>query len=379
MSAARTFPHGVTSWIDVEVGDLPAAQEFYGGVFGWTFETATPPDLPYAYVIATLDGQEVAGLTGPAEPVADAAQAVWRTYVAVDDVDATCAVGRAGGWAGRRRAGRCRSGRQVGERARSLRRGDQPLAGPVAARRTARQRAGRLELQRPAHRRPGLGAGLLRAGLRLGVRRPGVRDDDPGAGLRRPPRRHQRPRHPRAPGHRTAGVRRRDRRDHSGRGPGPALARHLQRGRPRRVGRPGRVSSARRCSVRQTTTGPEGSPCATRRARCSPPASSLVPEAASSSRRVVSTDRSLRSLLDHLVVTAAATPPLVGRAASASERSVETTPQAERPRPTYGMGSSWRRRSRRRRASGCRPRGSRRSRRRRRPAGCRPRTPCAGP
>ncbi len=90
MSAARTYPNGVTSWIDVEVGDLSAAQDFYGRLFGWTFETATPPDLPYAYVIARLDGQDVAGLTGPAEPQ-EAGPAVWRTYVAVDDIDATCA------------------------------------------------------------------------------------------------------------------------------------------------------------------------------------------------------------------------------------------------------------------------------------------------
>ena len=46
---------------------------------------------------------------------------------------------------------------------------------------------------------------------------------------------------------------------------------------------------------------------------------------------------------------------------------------------TRDEASSWRRPSRRRGASGCRPRGSRRSRRRRPPAGCRPRSRCAGP
>src|SRR4051812_25749753 len=98
MSPARTFPHGVTSWIDVEVDDLPAAQDFYGGLFGWTFETVTPSGIPYAYVIARLEDQEGAGLTGPSEPSGAAGQAIWRTYVAVDDIDAPCAaVERAGG------------------------------------------------------------------------------------------------------------------------------------------------------------------------------------------------------------------------------------------------------------------------------------------
>src|ERR1700712_4423487 len=98
MSVARTYPHGATSWIDVAVDDLAAAQVFYCALFGWTFETASPPDLPYSYVIARLDDQEVAGLTGPAEPASDPGAATWRTYVAVDDIEATCAaVERAGG------------------------------------------------------------------------------------------------------------------------------------------------------------------------------------------------------------------------------------------------------------------------------------------
>jgi predicted enzyme related to lactoylglutathione lyase len=98
MTVARTYPHGATSWIDVEANDLAAAQQFYGGLFGWTFETASPPGLPYSYVIARLDDHEVAGLTGPAEPTPDLGGATWRTYVAVDDIEATCAaVRRAGG------------------------------------------------------------------------------------------------------------------------------------------------------------------------------------------------------------------------------------------------------------------------------------------
>ncbi len=62
MTEARTYPAGVTSWIDVEVDDVEAAKAFYGGLFGWTFNQATPPGIPFTYVIAQLDGQDVAGI-----------------------------------------------------------------------------------------------------------------------------------------------------------------------------------------------------------------------------------------------------------------------------------------------------------------------------
>ena len=42
MPEPRTYPEGVTSWVDVEVRDVDAAQAFYGGLFGWTFEQVSP-------------------------------------------------------------------------------------------------------------------------------------------------------------------------------------------------------------------------------------------------------------------------------------------------------------------------------------------------
>ena len=97
MTQARTYPAGVTSWIDVEADDVTDAQRFYGGLFGWTFSQATPPDIPVVYVIAQLDGQDVAGIGGPATPTGTAS-AQWNTYVAVDDIEATIrSVERSGG------------------------------------------------------------------------------------------------------------------------------------------------------------------------------------------------------------------------------------------------------------------------------------------
>jgi uncharacterized protein len=92
MAEPRTYPHGVTCWIDTEQPDLQAASRFYGGLFGWTLTDTAPPGAPESYLIATLDGQDVAAIAPTA-----AGAAAWNTYVAVDDADATAAAVTAAG------------------------------------------------------------------------------------------------------------------------------------------------------------------------------------------------------------------------------------------------------------------------------------------
>jgi predicted enzyme related to lactoylglutathione lyase len=88
---SRTYPHGVTCWVDTEQPDVDAAIAFYGSLFGWIFEDAMPPDAPGRYVIAKLDGRDVAAIGRGTGAVA------WNTYVAVDDADtATAALVAAG-------------------------------------------------------------------------------------------------------------------------------------------------------------------------------------------------------------------------------------------------------------------------------------------
>ncbi|HEX6685501.1 MAG TPA: VOC family protein [Candidatus Limnocylindrales bacterium] len=95
MAEQRTYPQGVTCWIDTEQPDLDAAARFYGGLFGWTLTDAMPSGAPRSsYLIATLDGQDVCAL---APAGTDAGTAKWNTYVAVDDADATAAAVAAGG------------------------------------------------------------------------------------------------------------------------------------------------------------------------------------------------------------------------------------------------------------------------------------------
>jgi predicted enzyme related to lactoylglutathione lyase len=90
----RTYPPGVTCWVDTEQPDLEAATAFYGGLFGWTLTDVVPPGAGDPYVVATLQGQDVAALA----PAIGDRPAAWNTYVAVDDTDrAAAAVESLGG------------------------------------------------------------------------------------------------------------------------------------------------------------------------------------------------------------------------------------------------------------------------------------------
>jgi uncharacterized protein len=94
MDDERTYPAGVPCWIDTDQPDVDAAHRFYGGLFGWTFSDAVPPGVPGTYLIASLDGRDVAAI-GPAE---GGAHASWNSYVAVEDADvAAASVRKAGG------------------------------------------------------------------------------------------------------------------------------------------------------------------------------------------------------------------------------------------------------------------------------------------
>ena len=55
----ESFEPGTPCWADVMVDDLDRARDFYGSLFGWTFQ-----DLPAeadGYVMALKDGHAVAG------------------------------------------------------------------------------------------------------------------------------------------------------------------------------------------------------------------------------------------------------------------------------------------------------------------------------
>ena len=55
MPARQAAPLGAPIWIDLSTSDVDRAKQFYGSVFGWSFEDAGPE---YGgYVNASKDGQ----------------------------------------------------------------------------------------------------------------------------------------------------------------------------------------------------------------------------------------------------------------------------------------------------------------------------------
>jgi uncharacterized protein len=87
-------PLDAPCWIDLTSSDVDRAQDFYGTVFGWTFESAGPE---YGgYINAARDGHPVAGLM--ANRPESGSPDNWATYFDTTDINATLsAVTAAGG------------------------------------------------------------------------------------------------------------------------------------------------------------------------------------------------------------------------------------------------------------------------------------------
>jgi uncharacterized protein len=86
-------PLGAPCWIDLSTSDVERAKDFYGTVFGWTFESAGPE---YGgYISASKDGQPVAGLmyNDPQWNSPD----VWTTYLHTADITATLSAATSAG------------------------------------------------------------------------------------------------------------------------------------------------------------------------------------------------------------------------------------------------------------------------------------------
>ncbi|MFH8403409.1 VOC family protein [Streptomyces sp. NPDC018019] len=85
-------PEGTPTWIELAVPDLDRAMDFYGALFGWTYETGTTgaadaaqPAAQRRYAVGLVDGRRAAGLM----EWPDAAGGAWTMYLATDDCDGT--------------------------------------------------------------------------------------------------------------------------------------------------------------------------------------------------------------------------------------------------------------------------------------------------
>ncbi|MGX5716661.1 VOC family protein [Arthrobacter sp. MAHUQ-56] len=95
MSKRDTSSVGAPCWVDTWQPDPRGAKEFYGELFGWSFDAAIPlSGFDGEYFPARLDGRLVGGV-GQAPPQSPAG---WLTHVRVDDLGkAVARVEQAGG------------------------------------------------------------------------------------------------------------------------------------------------------------------------------------------------------------------------------------------------------------------------------------------
>jgi hypothetical protein len=86
---------GVPCWVDTSQPDPDAAAGFYGGLFGWEFEDAMPAGSQGRYLVARLRGGDVAAVSS--QPEGASPQAVWNTYIWVENADGAAAAAREAG------------------------------------------------------------------------------------------------------------------------------------------------------------------------------------------------------------------------------------------------------------------------------------------
>lgn len=79
--------NGAPCWIDLMTADTGKAKAFYGGLFGWTFETGDQEKYG-GYITAAKDGKPVAGMMQKQESQANLPD-VWSTYLRTDDAGTT--------------------------------------------------------------------------------------------------------------------------------------------------------------------------------------------------------------------------------------------------------------------------------------------------
>jgi uncharacterized protein len=95
MQERESYLPGVPCWLETMQHDPEAAKEFYGGLFGWSFENTAPEGAPGPYYVAELHGLNVAAIGGPQRAVTPPN---WNAYTAVESVDrAASRVRQAGG------------------------------------------------------------------------------------------------------------------------------------------------------------------------------------------------------------------------------------------------------------------------------------------
>ena len=97
MQVVKSYPNNMFCWVDLATSDVPAAKEFYNGLFGWDYLDMPTPEGSH-YSLCQIEGYNVAGLSNlPAEMMAQNIPPIWSSYIKHDDVDAVIAKATAAG------------------------------------------------------------------------------------------------------------------------------------------------------------------------------------------------------------------------------------------------------------------------------------------
>ncbi|HVO51802.1 MAG TPA: VOC family protein [Thermoanaerobaculia bacterium] len=90
-AAKAPRPHlpGKFVWFDLLTNDAKAAEAYYGGLFGWTFEVLKDHEPPYK--IIRDKGQPIGGVVDMTTRKEQLPESTWLGYVSVPDVDAAAA------------------------------------------------------------------------------------------------------------------------------------------------------------------------------------------------------------------------------------------------------------------------------------------------
>ncbi len=86
---------GDPCWVDLMTSDTEKAKEFYGALFGWTFQTGDQ-ELYGGYITASKDGKTVAGIMQKPQDMAQMPD-IWSTYLRAADINAVTEAARANG------------------------------------------------------------------------------------------------------------------------------------------------------------------------------------------------------------------------------------------------------------------------------------------
>ncbi len=86
---------GKVIWAELVTPDLAAAERFYSGLFGWTFQDLSAGNDHYA--VGLLDGERVAGVVQHVIRPGEKRQPAWLTFISVQDVDAASRIAVSGG------------------------------------------------------------------------------------------------------------------------------------------------------------------------------------------------------------------------------------------------------------------------------------------